>query len=165
MPRPCVVRGMRRLLALLILIPGPAPARAFDPVAFFTGSLEGKGKLNILMRRARPVQVHSEGRVEDGVLIVDQRVVEGAKPPKSRQWRIRAVAPGRYTGSLSEAAGPIDGRTIGDQLVLRFRMKHGLHATQRLTLVDDGQSAHNIMRIRRMGIVVATLDETIVRVK
>ncbi len=153
------------LVAFAVLLPVVGQARPFDPFAFFAGKLKGNGRLKVAMRHAHAVRVQSKGRIANGVLFVDQRIEEAGEAPTVRQWQIHAVGPGRYAGTLSDAAGPIEGRMVGEQLVLRFRMKHGLRATQWLTLAADGQSAHNVMRIRRIGIVVATLDETIVRVR
>ena len=106
--------------------------------------------------------VEGRGHIEpDGTLVLDQTVTEGAKPPTHRQWRIHSVGSGHYAGTLSDAAGAIVGETEGNRLSLRFPMKGGLAAVQRLTLAPDGGSAHNIMTISKLGIRVAVLDETI----
>lgn len=151
-------------LVLAIALPvQPLPrAPRFDAIAFFSGVSQGDGRLKIVMKGTRPVRVRSTGRVaNDGTLILDQRIVEGNKPPRDRQWRIRAVAPGRYAGTLTDAVGPMTGTASGDRLHLAFRMKGGLKVDQRLTLAGDRRSARNIMTVRKFGITVARLDETI----
>ena len=143
---------------------GPA-ATPFSPQLFFAGRTEGDGTLRKILSKPDHVLVHGSGRIDpDGVLVVDQIVLDGAKPPKHRAWRISEIAPGRYAGTLSDAAGPIAGDASANRLHLHFRMKGGLDAQQWLTLAPDRRSAHNIMRIHKLGILVASLDETIRKV-
>jgi hypothetical protein len=157
------------LLALLsgcmgALRPAPADplAARFDPVAFFTGRTEGKGTLRKIMSGSTPLRVEGVGRVApDGALILDQRVHEGAAAPQSRQWRIREIAPGRYAGSLTDAVGPMVGAMEGNRLHIRFTMKGGLDVEQWLTLQPGGRTLANRMTVRKFGMVVAALDETI----
>ena len=143
----------------------PAPAAApFPVVGFFTGASSGDGRLRILFQSPRPVAVTSAGSVEqDGTLVIDQRIVEGDKPPRMRQWRIRETAPGHWHGSLSDAVSPVTADALPERLHIRFMMKDGMRAEQWLTLAQDGQSARNIMTVRKWGVTVAVLDETITR--
>jgi hypothetical protein len=140
-------------------------AAAIDPIVFFTGRTEGEGTLSVAMQeRPVTVRVRGIGRVDpDGTLVLDQRVREGSKPVKERQWRIRQIAPGRYAGTLSDADGPVSGELVGERLHLRFKMKGGLTADQWLALDPGGNSVRNVMTVRKLGVRVATLDETIRR--
>ena len=53
----------------------------------------------------------------------------------------------------------------GNRMDVRYTMKErGLKVTQVLTLASDGRSAHNSMKIRKFGIVVATYVEIIRKV-
>ena len=142
-----------------------APAPAFDAVRFFDGRTRGEGELKTALSRARAVHVAGSGHVEaDGTLVLDQSVArEGAKPER-REWRIRPDGHGRYTGTLSDAAGTVTGETVGNRLHLAFPMKGGLRAEQWLYLQPDGQTAINRMTIRKFGVPVAALRETIRRV-
>lgn len=141
-----------------------APAPRFAATEFFTGRTEGRATLRVIMRAPKPVAVHGTGVVEsDGTLVLDQIVEEAGKPPKKRQWRIRETSPDHYAGTLSDATGGVTGVARGDHLVLRFTMKGGFRAKQFLTLRPDGQSAHNVMVVRKMGMTVAVLDEVITR--
>lgn len=139
----------------------PAPTPRFDALTFFAGRLQGEGRLRKMGGRTEPVSVESRGRLDDGVLHLEQVVREGAKPPRSRAWAIREVAPGRYRGTLSDAAGPVTGEAVGNRLHLAFRLKGGLAADQWLTLAPDGRSAANVLKVRKLGITVAVLAETI----
>ncbi len=154
-------------LLLAAFAPAPSPkaagaAEAFDAIRFFDGKTEGEGVLKVALRSPTAIRVQSRGRIEtDGTLSVRQTVSEGGKPARSREWRIRELSPGRYAGTLSDASGPVVGEAVGNRLRLRFRMKGGLDAEQWLTLAPGGRSAHNVMRVRKFGLTVASLDETI----
>ena len=149
---------MPLLLAALL-----ASAPSFDPLAFFAGRTEGVGRLKVALSRSVPVAVQGEGTLQpDGSLLLEQRISEGTKPPRTRQWRIRRTAEGGYTGTLSDALGPVTGEVEGNRLHLAFRGK-GVRIEQWLTLAPDGQSAQNRLVARKMGVVVAELDETIRR--
>ena len=142
----------------------PASDPTFDPLTFFAGRTEGRGRLKVDLRPARAVVVHGRGRVErDGTLVLDQTVVEGTTPAIERRWTFRAAGLGRYAGTLSDAAGPVAGDVAGSRLHLHFRMHGGIIADQRIDLAADGASAHNRMTFRKLGVVVARLDEVITR--
>ncbi len=143
-----------------------APAPVFSAERFFEGRTEGRGTLKVVASRARPVHVLGTGHVEaDGTLVLTQTVTEGDKPPKTREWRIRPVSPGHYAGTLSDAAGPVTGEVRGNRLDLRFRMAGGFAVEQRLYLRSDGRVALNRLTVRKLGIVVAVLEETITKVE
>ena len=154
--------------------PPQAEAPVFDPFAFFLGTSEGTGTLAKAMADDVPVRVTSTGRIETEarrestwaappvrVLVLDQVVNEGEKPPRQRQWRLREVAPGRYAGTLTGALTPIEGRTEGNRLVLTFTIKGGLSVRQELTLSADGSHAANVMTVTKLGLTVAVLSEDI----
>jgi hypothetical protein len=106
--------------------------------------------------------VESTGRSEaDGSMSVRQTIAQGSKPPRVREWRIRSVSPGRYAGTLTDARGPVTAEKRGNALRIRFTMKGGLEAEQWLALQPGGRSAANVLHVRKFGLVVARLDETI----
>ena len=155
---------MRRLLIPLILsvTTTPAVAAPFDPLTFFAGRTEGTGDFKIVLRRTHHVRVHGRGVVQgDGSIVLDQTVEDGTKKAQKREWHIRQVAPGRYTGTLSEARGSILGENIGDTFHLKYKTKGGTRIEQWITLAPGGRAAHNRLVARKMGVVVARLDETI----
>lgn len=147
------------------IAPFPAPAQpGFDAIAFFSGTTQGRGLLKKVMSRTQATLVEGRGTVDGGVLHLEQRVHEGEKPVKIRHWMIREDRPGHYTGTLSDAEGNVEGETRGNRLHLTFTMKGGLPTQQWLTLSDDGQSAYNVMKVRKMGVTVAILTEVIRRI-
>lgn len=142
--------------------PIDASAPAFDLSEFFTGRLHGEGDLKVMMGGSRKIRVSSVGRrAPDGSVVLDQQIAEQGKPARSRSWRLREVAPGRYAGTLSDADGPVAGAATGNRLHLSFRMRGGLDVDQWLTLAPDQRSARNLLRVRKFGLTVAALDETI----
>ena len=158
--------GSILLLAALVspVSASAAPAR-FDPIAFFTGATEGTGRMKILLGPHRTIRVHGRGHVAaNGVLVLDQTVERENKPPQHRQWRIRPLGQGRYTGTLSDARGPVTVESVGNRLRLAYKGKAGVSIEQRLVLAPDGRSAQNRLTARRLGAVVARLDETIRKV-
>lgn len=140
------------------------PAPHFDAVAFFAGRTEGTGVLKIALHRHDATRVEGNGRIAgDGTIVLDQTVRRDGKPATQRRWVLRRIAADRYTGTLSDAAGPVDGHVEGNVLHLRFAMKRGLQAEQTLVLRQGGQIADNVMIVRKFGVTVARLDETITR--
>ena len=148
----------------LAIVQAPAPAPVFDPVAFFAGRTEGRGSLAVAMRHRKPTWVDGLGIVTpDGGIDLVQDVRLGDGKPRHRTWHLRRVAIGRYSGTLSDARGPVTGVVEGNCLHLRFAMKGGLRAQQWLYLQPGGQTARNWMIVTKFGVPVAHLAETIVR--
>lgn len=140
------------------------PAPVFDPVVFFTGHTEGHGSLAVALRRRKPTLVDGHGVVtSDGGIDLAQDVRQGDGKPTHRTWHLRRIASGRYTGTLSDARGPVVGEVEGNCFHLRFSMKGGLRAQQWLYLQPGGQMARNWMIVTKFGVPVAHLEEAIVR--
>jgi hypothetical protein len=57
----------------------------------------------------------------------------------------------------------VTGVVAGNRLHLSFRMRGGMDVDQWLTLAPGGRSAKNVLRVRKFGVTVAALDETIRR--
>ncbi|MEQ5787494.1 DUF3833 family protein [Erythrobacter sp. NFXS35] len=151
-----------------------AEAPLFDPFTFFAGSSRGEGTLKTAMSDPVPVRVESRGRIvverlresswdapPRRVLVIDQTIREGEKPPRTRQWRIEEIAPNRYAGTLSDAIGPVRGRATGNLLVLEYTMKGSLPVRQELTLSAGGTRVDNLMTVKQLGVTVAVLTEDI----
>ena len=142
-----------------------AATASFDPLRFFAGRTEGRATLRILLHHARGVRVHGEGRLQtDGSLILDQRVEQEGKAATTRQWVLRRVAPGRYTGTLTDATGPVSAETDGPRLHIRYRASGGVGIEQWLLLSPDSRTADNRLTARKFGVPVARLHETITKV-
>lgn len=115
-----------------------------DPIAFFDGTSVGAGTIDQLFSRPRPLAVRSIGRSDgNGGLILTQAIRQGGKPERTRTWTMRQVGPGRYTGTLTEAVGPVTITTKGPRATINYRMKDGLAVRQQLALQTDGRTLLN----------------------
>lgn len=136
---------------------------AFSPNAFFAGRTVGEATLKVVFSGASPVHVVGEGHVEpDGTLVLVQRIERGDEPAQTRTWRIHRVGDSqRYRGTLSTAEGPVTGDVEANRLHLRFVADGGLDTEQWLYLQPGGQIAWNRMVVRKFGLPLAVLEETI----
>jgi hypothetical protein len=154
---------------LLLLLPSctdvrlPAVAAAtLDPVAYFSGNSHGEGRLHQVLGKARAITVESAGRPQPGgALLLTQRITEEGKAPRTREWVMRPAGPGRYTGSLTDAVGPVELTVRGARAEVRYTMRKGLNVRQQLALQPDGLTVLNRLEVYKLGVRVAWLDETI----
>ncbi|MEO6433840.1 MAG: DUF3833 family protein [Sphingomicrobium sp.] len=142
-------------------MPLPASAAAPDPVAFFRGHTHGRGSLKVLFQSPRALSVDSRGNLsKNGTLVVRQAIRQGAKPVRIRIWRLRALGPGRFAGSLTDAQGPVAIEQHGNALHIRYTGKDRFDVDQ--WLAPQGRKAlRNRMTVSRFGITVARVDELI----
>ena len=135
---------------------------AIDPVIFFTGASHGEGRLREAFKRERRVSTDSVGRAEkDGLLILDQRMAIEGEPLRIRHWRLRQVGPNRFTGTLTDATGPVEAQIIGRGIRIRYPMKGGLKVESWLTAAPGAKAFDNTSIITKWGLKVATLTERI----
>ena len=140
-----------------------APVR-FDPAAFFTGRTTSEGTLSQIFSSDRRTRVSTFGtRQRNGDMVLEQDVTIGDQPTRHRVWRLRETTPGHFTGTISDAADDLAGSLTGNTLTLTYTMDNHLGVHQEVTVQPGGQSAVNVMRIRRFGITVARLREVIRR--
>lgn len=137
----------------------------FDPVAFFEGHTHGEGELRKLFGRQVHVSVDSVGRRAAGGLILAQTIREAGKAPSTRRWFIERVTRTRYTGSLTDAVGPVTAEVRGPRADIAYRMRHGLKVEQQLVLQPNRTVVLNRLTVQELGVRVATLTETITRAR
>lgn len=141
-----------------------AEAPVFRPEVFFDGPSQGTGTVRIRTRAAQPLRVESRGRAFPGGLFrLDQTVTVGDGPPRRRTWTMTRTADGAYVATLTDADGPVELTVDGAELRIRYRLGAGTTMSQRLVLRPDGQSALNLATVRTLGVVVARVEEEIVR--
>ena len=157
------------ILALVTLTTGSVlraqePQQEFTPRNGFAGRSEGNGSLRLFFGRPHPFHVESYGFDRpDGTMQLDQTITAQGRRPYDRSFVIADVGSHQYTGTLSDAAGPVTLQTDGNRLVLRYRFKGPLVVHQTLVLSPDGRSIDNRGRMTLLGIPVGRLQETIVR--
>lgn len=140
-----------------------APDPSTDPMRFFEGRTESLSTVKVIMRKPYRSRTLGEGKIDDGVLNLVQRVHEEGKAPYDRRWRVRQVAPGRFTATMSEAIGPVVAEEIGGRYRFRFRMKGNLAIEQWLTPLPGGKVARSKISIRKLGMTVGRSEGTIRR--
>ena len=148
------------LLGFLLL----GQASSVTPEQFFIGRTEGTGTVHVMLSGRHGVRDRSRGRMERGTLVLDQVVEEEGKPARNRQWRLSRSGANGITGTISDARGPVTGEVQGNRLHVTYRTREGYAVDQWITFNSDGRTASNQMTFRRMGVRVATLQETIRRV-
>jgi hypothetical protein len=133
-----------------------------DPLRFFEGRTETVGTVKVMFRKPYHTRSIGVGRIEpDGSLTLVQRVEDDGKAPHERRWRVRRTGANRFSASMSEAVGPVAIDKVGERYRFRFTMKGNLNAEQMMTPLPGGRAARNLVKIRRMGIIVATTEGTV----
>ena len=152
-------------IAALLALSAGASAQApkpFDPVAFFTGVTQGRGELKELMGKPKKTSTHSVGRVDkDGWLVLDQKVMVEGDPVRQRRWRLKQTSPGKYSGTLSDAKGPVEAEVRGQTVRIRYVMKGNIKVEQELTPLPGGRAVINRGTFRKFGMKVALMKEQI----
>jgi hypothetical protein len=153
---------MRAAAAAALALVAASPAHAaFDPIEFFRGRTHGEGTLKVIFQSPKTIKVDSVGSIErDGSLRLEQTVHEPGKPPRIRFWHLRQAGPGRYEGTLTDAAGPVRVELHGERIRIRYKGKDHLDFDQWLTPVT-AREVDNQMRVKRFGIIVARFHEVI----
>ena len=171
MQNPCTDSSVNRLHLLLMpamvaafaAIPGAATAeRLLDPMRFFEGRTESLSVVKVMLKKPYRSRAIGQGEIKsDGSLHLLQRVEDDGKPPHDRRWQIRQTAPNRFSGSMSEAKGPVIVEEIGGRYRFRFKMKGNLSVEQWVIPQNGGRSANSKVTIRKMGVTVASSEGTI----
>lgn len=131
---------------------------------FFEGRTESLATVKIVMKK--PFKSRSIGRGEfkpDGSLLLVQRVEDEGKPVHERRWHIREIEPGKFTGTMSEAKGPVTVEAVGGKYRFRFKMKGNVSVEQWIAPLPGGKTASTKVTIRKMGITVGQSEGTIRR--
>ena len=129
--------------------------RLDDPLSFFEGRTESTATVKVLTKK--PYKSRSIGRGEigsDGALHLVQRVEDEGKSPYERRWHIRKVGPGRFSGTMNEATGPVTVEEVGGGYRFRFKMKGNVSVEQWLTPLPGGKAARSKVTIRKFGMTV-----------
>jgi hypothetical protein len=155
-----------RHLALAVLIgagtASAAPKPALDLTAFFTGRSHADNVMKVAFHDPTKLVVDSiGGRGDRGDFVLIDTVHEGDKPVRTRKWVMRPAGPNHFTGSLTDATGPVDVVVNGDSATIRYQMKGGLNIVQQMQLQGDGRTLSNHVDARKFGLKFARVDGTI----
>ena len=136
----------------------------FDPATFFAGQTVGEGTLKVIAKERVSTYVEGTGRVlPDGGVRLRQRITEGDKKPRTRTWVLTPAGAGRWTGTLTDATGPVTADVRGNRLHIRYD-GDGVGIEQWLYLQPGGRTVKNSLVARKLGVTVAELKETIRKV-
>lgn len=158
-------RRLAAMSALALLTPMSAHGEsAPHPFKFFEGRTLSEGTTKVMLSKPYRSTTHGVGTIRpDGTLLLVQRVEDQGKPPHERRWLIRQVSPGRFSGTMSQASGPVTIEQVAARYRLRLKAAGGYDVEQWLTPVADGKSAHSRLVVRKFGIVVATGSGTVTK--
>ena len=164
-------RRMARALSLAALLAAANVAGSsavasqppvFDPITFFTGATESSGSLKQALSSAKATRVTGFGAMQaGGTFVLNQTMTVAGEKPTSRQWLLHQIAPGHFGGTISDAKGPVTIDVTGNRLLIRYTMNNGLKVESVLTIEQGGRTGRNLSTVRKWGMSVATLDETI----
>ena len=135
-----------------------SPDPETDPMRFFEGKTVSLSTIKLIMRRPYRSRTIGDGEIDSGTLNLVQRVHEDGKAPYDRKWRMRQVAPGRFTGTMSEAKGPVTAEEFRGRYRFRFKMRSNMSIEQWLTPLPGGKSARSRVTIRKLGMTVGRSD-------
>ncbi|HUP66751.1 MAG TPA: DUF3833 family protein [Sphingomicrobium sp.] len=139
-----------------------AQAPKLDMLAFFTGKTHAENVIKVVMKKPVPLVVDSIGGKGDrGDFVLIDTVREGDKPVRQRKWIMRQAGPGHFTGTLTDAVGPVDVAIEGDTAVIRYVMKGGLKIEQQLKLSPDGRRLSNQVVAKKLGMKFARVEGTV----
>ena len=156
------VRAAAILLSISLAAPSAATAGTDDPLTFFAGRTESIGTVKIAMKKPYRSRAIGEGQItSDGTLILVQRVEDQGQLPKERRWKMHKVGPGKYSGTMTEAKGPVVVEEVGGKYRFRFRMDGSVAIEQWLIPAADRRSAASKVTIRKYGVVVGRSDSVI----
>jgi len=138
------------------------PGPSLDMLGFFTGKTHADNVMKIALHSPHKLVVDSiGGRNKEGEFVLIDNVQEEGKPARKRVWVMHPVGANHFTGSLSDAIGPVDISISGDSATIAYVMKEGhLKVVQQLQLQRDGSLANHAVA-RKFGIKFATVDGTV----
>ena len=150
---------------LAALLGAAPPPPSTDPLRFFEGRTVADSTIKIILKKSVAARTIGQGRIErDGSLTLVQQVLHDGKPQNQRHWRVRRSGRNGFTASMNEAVGPVDIERVGDAYRFRFRMKGQLCVEQGVKPHANGTSARSTMKVKKLGVLVATSDGTIRKV-
>ena len=153
-------------MAALAAVPAASSVNAAnkiaDPLSFFAGTTESISTIKVVMKRPFKSRSIGHGRIlPDRTLDLVQRVEDEGQPPHNRRWRIRQVGPGKFSGTMTEAVGPVTVEERPEGYLFRFKMKGNVAVEQWMTPIAGGTAARNRVTVRKFGMTVARSEGTI----
>ena len=154
---------MKLSAAMLLLIAtetSTADPPKLDMTAFFTGRSHADNIIKVGLGHPHKLMVDSVGgHNKEGEFILIDNVREEGKPDRKRTWAMRPVGPNHFSGSLSDAVGPVDVVVSGDSATIKYVMREGgVKIVQRLQLQADGRTLSNHVDARKFGLKFGNVE-------
>lgn len=139
----------------------------FDPVAYFTGKTHSWGIFeNRAGEPSRRFRTTCRGRMENGVLILDQDFAYDDGHHQQRHWRIRRVDAHRFEATANDVVGTGTGEAYGNAFRWEYTvaLKPGnplfnVRLKQWMYLQENRRTMLNRGTVRALGIEVAQITE------
>ena len=139
----------------------------FDPVAYFTGHTHSRGVFeNRSGDPSKRFATDCTGRLDGGVLVLDQTFTYEDGSRQQRHWRIRRVAAHRYEATANDVAGTGTGEAYGNAFHWEYTvaLKPGnplfnVRLKQWMYLQADGRTMVNRGSVNKFGVQVAQITE------
>jgi hypothetical protein len=158
------VKGAAAMLVLAASALSPVSAEnpKLDMTEFFNGRTHSDNVIKIALHSPHRLTVDSiGGRNKEGEFVLIDTVREEGKPERKRTWVMRPDGPDHFTGSLSDAKGPVDVTVSGGTAIIRYTMKEGgLKVDQQLAAQRDGTLSNHVIA-KKFGLKFAEVDGTI----
>lgn len=140
------------------LLPASAVAdNSRAPLQFFNGKTEMVSTIKVIMKKPFRSRAIGTGRIlPDGSLSLAQQVFDEGEPTKQRNWKIRQVAAGHYSGTMTEAIGPVVVEEVEGKYRFNYKMKGNLAVEQWMTPLAGGTAAKSVVTVRKFGMKVAS---------
>jgi hypothetical protein len=151
------------MIGAALALAAAAPTQ-LDIVGFFTGRTHADNDIKIIFHSPHKLVVDTVGRREGNEFVETDTVHEEGKPVRTRTWHMHEVAPNHFTGTLSDATGPVDMTVSGNTATIRYLMSGGLNVFQIMQLQRDGRSLSNHVEARKLGMKFAHVDGAIRKV-
>jgi hypothetical protein len=147
------------------ILPASADAGIRQPLRFFEGRTEMVSTVKVIMKKPYRSRTLGNGRIlGDGSLTLLQQVYDEGQPPKQQRWTVHQVGPGRYSGTMTEAVGPVAVNEVAGRFRFKFKIKGNLAVEQWLTPSADGNSARSNLTVRKYGMKVASASGFVRRI-
>jgi hypothetical protein len=146
----------------VIVVALPAAPHQLDLTEFFTGRTHADNQLKIVFHHAARLTVDSVGRTEGENFVLIDTIREEGKPVRTRKWVMHPAGPNHFTGTLSDATGPVDLVVNGNSATVHYIMTDGhLSVVQEMRLQGDGGTLSNHVVAKKFGLTFAHVDGTI----
>ena len=145
-------------IAAASLVPASAVAEnTRAPLQFFTGKTEMTSTVKVIMKKSFKSRAVGHGRIlGDGTLALAQQVYDEGEATKQRNWKIKQVASRQYSGTMTEAVGPVLVEEVGGRFRFKFKMKGNLTVEQWMDPLPGGNAAKSTTTVKKFGVKVAT---------